>query len=109
MAQSCAHISENDRRMFLLGVEDSVSLQAHLDECKRIIAEPSYRDLTLVVDGASMAHVLDTPFAPAFVEISLSCHAVLCCRLSPIQKAKVSMYLSFNYQICLMTDEMGRK
>ncbi|XP_026732773.1 probable phospholipid-transporting ATPase IF [Trichoplusia ni] len=106
VAQSCAHISENDRRMFLLGVEDSVSLQAHLDECKRIIAEPSYRDLTLVVDGASMAHVLDTPFAPAFVEISLSCHAVLCCRLSPIQKAKIVRLIK-NSPGCPITAAIG--
>uniref|UniRef100_A0A2A4JGX5 Phospholipid-transporting ATPase n=1 Tax=Heliothis virescens TaxID=7102 RepID=A0A2A4JGX5_HELVI len=89
VAQSCAHISENDRRMFLIGVADNIALQAHFDECRRIINEPSYRDLTLVVDGSSMCLVLDTPYAPAFVEIAVKCHAVLCCRLSPIQKAKI--------------------
>ncbi|KAJ0175409.1 hypothetical protein K1T71_008568 [Dendrolimus kikuchii] len=89
VAQSCAHISENDRRMFLIGVEEDVALQAHLDECKRITCEPSYRDLTLIVDGTSMTQVLDTKFAPLFANIALKCHAVLCCRLSPIQKAKI--------------------
>lgn len=89
VAQSCAHISENDRRMFMIGIEDNTTLQAHLDECSRIISEPSYRDLTLVVDGTSMTQVLDTVYAPAFVNIAIRCHAVLCCRLSPIQKAKI--------------------
>ncbi|XP_075974263.1 phospholipid-transporting ATPase IF-like [Anticarsia gemmatalis] len=89
VAQSCAHISENDRRIFLIGVETDEALQAHLEECKRITHEPSYRDLTLIVDGASMSLVLDTPSAPAFVSISMMCNAVLCCRLSPIQKAKI--------------------
>ncbi|KAH9632793.1 hypothetical protein HF086_012618 [Spodoptera exigua] len=89
VAQSCAHISENDRRMFMIGVEDNTTLQAHIDECSRIISEPSYRDLTLVVDGTSMTQVLDTEYAPAFVNIAIKCHAVLCCRLSPIQKAKI--------------------
>ncbi|XP_047019641.1 phospholipid-transporting ATPase IF isoform X2 [Helicoverpa zea] len=89
VAQSCAHISENDRRMFMIGVADNIALQAHFEECRRIISEPSYRDLTLVVDGSSMCLVLDTPYAPAFAEIAVNCHAVLCCRLSPIQKAKI--------------------
>ncbi|KAJ8721706.1 hypothetical protein PYW07_002481 [Mythimna separata] len=89
VAQSCAHISENDRRMFLIGIDDDIALQAHLTECRRIIGEPSYRDLTLVVDGTSMSQVLDTASAPAFADIAMNCHAVLCCRLSPIQKAKI--------------------
>ncbi|XP_013181394.1 PREDICTED: probable phospholipid-transporting ATPase IF [Papilio xuthus] len=89
VAQSCSHISENDRRMFLIGVKDELALQAHLEECQRTILEPSYRDLTLIVDGTSMSCILDTPAAPAFVDVSLKCNAVLCCRLSPIQKAKI--------------------
>ncbi|KAL4705339.1 hypothetical protein ACJJTC_006825 [Scirpophaga incertulas] len=89
VAQSSAHISENDRRMFLIGVEDEEAIQAHLDECKKILAETSYKDVTLIVDGTTMTQVLDTPYASDFVQISLQCHAVLCCRLSPIQKAKI--------------------
>ncbi|XP_037298085.1 probable phospholipid-transporting ATPase IF isoform X2 [Manduca sexta] len=89
VAQSCAHISENDRRLFLIGVEDGATLQAHLDECSRIVDEPSYKELTLIVDGTSMSQVLDTPAAATFANISLKCNAVLCCRLSPIQKAKI--------------------
>nr|XP_021202672.2 probable phospholipid-transporting ATPase IF isoform X1 [Bombyx mori] len=89
VAQSCAHISETDRRMFLVGVESAGALLAHLDECRRIVAEPGYRDLTLVLDGTSMTQLLDAGAAQAFVDISLQCNAVLCCRLSPIQKAKI--------------------
>lgn len=80
--------------MFLIGVEENAALEAHIDECRRIISEPSFRDLTLIVDGTSMAQILDTDYAKSFVEISMQCHAVLCCRLSPIQKAKVSVILT---------------
>ncbi|CAG5058813.1 unnamed protein product [Parnassius apollo] len=89
VAQSCSHISENDKRMFLIGVQDDTALQAHLEDFQRTVLEPSYRDLTLIVDGTSMGCILDTPAAPDFVDISLKCNAVLCCRLSPIQKAKI--------------------
>ncbi|XP_034826885.1 phospholipid-transporting ATPase IF-like isoform X4 [Maniola hyperantus] len=89
VSQSCSHISENDRRLYLVGIQNEEALQSHLDLCKRTLQEPSYRDLTLIVDGTSMSHVLDTPAADMFVEIAMKCHAVLCCRLSPIQKAKI--------------------
>lgn len=75
--------------MFMLGITDAAAAQAHLAECRRIVAEPGRRDLTLVVDGTSAAELLQAPHAPAFAEVSLRCTAVLCCRLSPIQKAKV--------------------
>ncbi|XP_047509225.1 phospholipid-transporting ATPase IF [Pieris napi] len=89
VSQSCGHISENDRRMFLISVEDELALQQALELCRQTVEEPGYQDLTLVVDGVSMANVLDTVYARDFVDISLKCSAVLCCRLSPIQKAKI--------------------
>ncbi|KAM3958482.1 phospholipid-transporting ATPase IF [Aphomia sociella] len=88
VAQSCGHISENDRRMFLIGVTAD-TLKEHLDQCKHIAKEQTYKDLTLIVDGISMSAILGTPSAPVFAEITMKCNAVLCCRLSPIQKAEI--------------------
>lgn len=94
----------------MIGIEDSTTLQAHIGECSRIINEPSYRDLTLVVDGTSMTQVLDTAYAPAFVNIAIKCHAVLCCRLSPIQKAKVCwFYTVFGVLLCLFCGQYKRE
>ncbi|XP_041988181.1 phospholipid-transporting ATPase IF [Aricia agestis] len=89
VAQSCAHISESDRRLFLVDVQTEEAMLAQLEHCNRAIEEPSYREVTLIVDGTSMSQILDTALADTFVDISLKCHAVLCCRLSPIQKAKI--------------------
>ncbi|KAJ2942708.1 hypothetical protein O0L34_g2178 [Tuta absoluta] len=89
VAKSCNHMSENDRQLTILNVCDEESLQAHLAECNSIARETSYRDMTLVVDGTSMSQILDTKYVPIFVDISLKCNAVLCCRLSPIQKAEI--------------------
>ncbi|KAI5632367.1 cation transport ATPase (P-type) domain-containing protein [Phthorimaea operculella] len=89
VAKSCNHMSENDRQLTILNVTDEESLQAHLAECNRIAKETSYREMTLVVDGTSMSQILDTKYVPLFVDISLKCNAVLCCRLSPIQKAEI--------------------
>lgn len=76
--------------MSILGVSDETAIEPHLTECKRITEQPTYRDFTLIVDGSSMSFILDTPYATTFSDIALNCKAVLCCRLSPLQKAKVS-------------------
>lgn len=90
VAKSCSHITDNDRTMSIIGVTDENAIAPHLTECKRISDQPSYRDLTLIVDGTSMSFILDTPYATTFSDIALNCNAVLCCRLSPLQKANVS-------------------
>lgn len=96
VAQSCAHISDTDKKMFIINVDDQESIEAHIAECKRIVDEPGFKDLTLIVDGTSMAHVLDRPIAQVFADIALKCSAVLCCRLSPIQKAQIVKLIKNN-------------
>eukprot|EP00123_Amoebidium_parasiticum_P014404 comp22485_c0_seq1/m.33915 comp22485_c0_seq1/g.33915 ORF comp22485_c0_seq1/g.33915 comp22485_c0_seq1/m.33915 type:complete len:1183 (-) comp22485_c0_seq1:540-4088(-) len=45
--------------------------------------------LALVIDGASLAFCLEDDLRGEFLEISLVCKAVVCCRVSPAQKAEV--------------------
>ncbi|VDP76108.1 unnamed protein product [Echinostoma caproni] len=43
----------------------------------------------LVIDGESLAYALEPALCPAFLDLCLSMNAVLCCRMTPIQKAFV--------------------
>ncbi len=45
----------------------------------------------LIVDGKSLAEVL-IYHKQAFIQACLLCHAVLCCRMSPSQKAQVRFF-----------------
>ncbi|KAI7829948.1 PRMT5 arginine-N-methyltransferase-domain-containing protein [Kickxella alabastrina] len=45
--------------------------------------------LALVIDGYSLKYALETELAPLFLEIAVRCQSVLCCRVSPLQKALV--------------------
>jgi len=47
------------------------------------------KQVALVVDGASLAMIIEE-HCNIFREICLRCAAVLCCRMTPIQKSKVS-------------------
>lgn len=43
---------------------------------------------SLVVDGKTLVDVMDI-YSEKFLEICIECEAVLCCRMSPGQKADV--------------------
>ena len=42
-----------------------------------------------IVDGLSLGHIFTSNLCNKFLEISMKCEAVLCCRMSPSQKAQV--------------------
>lgn len=47
-----------------------------------------YREYSLLIDGVSLGLVMKY-CAKRFRDIAMKCHAVLCCRLSPLQKCEV--------------------
>ena len=46
-------------------------------------------DITLIVDGKSLNYTLRPDIRKDFIDLCTSCKAVVCCRVSPIQKAEV--------------------
>ena len=44
-------------------------------------------DVTLVLDGKSLEFTLTEELRNDFINVCTSCKAVVCCRVSPIQKA----------------------
>lgn len=63
------------------------ALAAHLET---VAAHPdAASELALVVEGASLEHALAPALSAQFLELACRCKAVLCCRVSPLQKARV--------------------
>ncbi|XP_020607976.1 phospholipid-transporting ATPase IB-like isoform X2 [Orbicella faveolata] len=51
---------------------------------------PSIRDdLGLIITGKTLSHGLTDELKLSFLDMALSCKAVICCRVSPLQKAQV--------------------
>ncbi|XP_078475030.1 phospholipid-transporting ATPase IA-like isoform X1 [Lampetra fluviatilis] len=46
-------------------------------------------DLALIVDGKSLVYALDPELRNDFLQLALSCRAVICCRVSPLQKSEI--------------------
>ena len=52
-------------------------------------ANASTSSLALVVDGNTLKMILNNDLKSDFIELCLQCQAVLCCRVTPSQKAAV--------------------
>ena len=59
------------------------SSQADLDE------EPTSIELSLIIDGKTLVYALDDTVRKDFINLCTKCSAVICCRVSPSQKAEV--------------------
>ncbi|XP_042904105.1 probable phospholipid-transporting ATPase IA isoform X3 [Parasteatoda tepidariorum] len=46
-------------------------------------------DVALIVDGKTLKYALSSDVRRDFVDIAMSCKSVICCRVSPIQKAEI--------------------
>lgn len=85
IAYSCGHFKKFMTVLTLTGLQDPEHAAARLQQCtEETQAEGSYG---LVVDGASLVLLLDH-LADEFYELSRVCWAVVCCRMSPSQKAE---------------------
>uniref|UniRef100_H2ZKH2 Phospholipid-transporting ATPase n=1 Tax=Ciona savignyi TaxID=51511 RepID=H2ZKH2_CIOSA len=55
-------------------------------------------EVALVVTGATLQHALHTDLESTFLDLALSCKAVVCCRVSPMQKAMIVELVKKNCQ-----------
>ncbi|XP_029458429.1 phospholipid-transporting ATPase IB [Rhinatrema bivittatum] len=46
-------------------------------------------DLALIIDGQTLKYALSFEVRQYFLDLALSCKAVICCRVSPIQKSEI--------------------
>jgi phospholipid-transporting ATPase len=51
-------------------------------------------DIALVIDGKTLKYALTCELRTDFLQLCISCKVVICCRVSPIQKAEVVEYVT---------------
>ncbi|XP_070504807.1 phospholipid-transporting ATPase IF isoform X2 [Chironomus tepperi] len=88
IALSCGHISENAAKYFIVECRNELQLSGHFEALERELMRNEGREFGLLIDGSSLAFALDH-CPERFRDLAYKCHAVLCCRLSPLQKCKV--------------------
>ncbi|XP_014508821.1 phospholipid-transporting ATPase 3 [Vigna radiata var. radiata] len=65
-------------------------LKKCLEEAQNYFHSLSGPKLALVIDGKCLMYALDPSLRVMLLNISLNCHSVVCCRVSPLQKAQVT-------------------
>ncbi len=102
---SCKLISES---MTLIVVNEDTAHDTHATLSKRLASAQSQRnvgefeELALIIDGKSLGFALQKEIAPIFLELAILCKAVVCCRVSPLQKALVVKLVKNNQKAILL-------
>ncbi|XP_018795584.1 PREDICTED: probable phospholipid-transporting ATPase IF isoform X2 [Bactrocera latifrons] len=88
IALSCGHIPPNAIKYFIIDCRSKEDMMVHLNALDREIIFGIGAQCALLIDGKSLSIALsETP--EIFRDIAIKCTAVLCCRLSPLQKSEV--------------------
>lgn len=64
-------------------------LKGCLEEARHCLNMVSGPKLALVIDGKCLMYALDPSLRAMLLNLSLNCSSVVCCRVSPLQKAQV--------------------
>jgi phospholipid-transporting ATPase len=93
IGMSCKLISE-DMTLLIINEENSTatrnSLQKKLEAVRSQSATGGEFDtLALIIDGKSLTYALEKDMETLFLDLAVICKAVICCRVSPLQKALV--------------------
>lgn len=65
-------------------------LKKCLEEAQQCLSTVSGPKLALVIDGKCLMYALDPSLRVMLLNLSLNCSSVVCCRVSPLQKAQVT-------------------
>lgn len=82
-------------------IEDSVTRQ--LQDCLREANQCEGEiDMALVIDGQCLMCALDPDkLRGAFLQFCIQCKAVICCRVSPLQKAQIPLFIPCSVMVVL--------
>lgn len=60
------------------------------DARRAIFMKGASTSFSLIIDGNALTHALTGTLKKSFLDLAVNCASVLCCRVSPKQKALVS-------------------
>ncbi|KAJ4304373.1 aminophospholipid translocase [Collariella sp. IMI 366227] len=93
IGMSCKLLSE-DMMLLIVNEENAEATRDNLQKKLEAIrnqgdATIEMGTLALVIDGKSLTYALEKDMEKLFLDLAVMCKAVICCRVSPLQKAMV--------------------
>jgi phospholipid-transporting ATPase len=78
------------------------TIERRLTAVKSQRSSGELEDLALIIDGKSLTFALEKEISKQFLELAIMCKAVICCRVSPLQKALVVKLVKKNHKSLLL-------
>ncbi|KAL0969639.1 hypothetical protein UPYG_G00230160 [Umbra pygmaea] len=90
IGHSC-RLLRKDMRLLVVNEDSLDGTRAALSHHCGILGEALHKenDIALVIDGETLKYALSFEVLQYFLDLALSCKAVICCRVSPLQKSEV--------------------
>ncbi|XP_027533659.1 phospholipid-transporting ATPase IB isoform X2 [Neopelma chrysocephalum] len=87
---SCRLISQS-MSLILVNEESLDATRASLTQHCTSLGESlgKENDIALIIDGHTLKYALSFEVRQSFLDLALSCKAVICCRVSPLQKSEI--------------------
>ena len=107
IGMSCKLISE-DMTLLIINEETSAATRTNIENKLTAVKGQSgagaaeLETLALVIDGKSLTFALEKEMEKMFLELAVMCKAVICCRVSPLQKALVVKLVKRNLKAILL-------
>ena len=105
IGMSCKLISE-DMTLLVVNEDNAAATRANIENKLTAIrsqaAAAELETLALVIDGKSLTFALEKDLDKQFLELAIMCKAVICCRVSPLQKALVVKLVKRNLKAILL-------
>ncbi|KAL8953589.1 MAG: hypothetical protein Q9222_000584 [Ikaeria aurantiellina] len=106
IGMSCKLISE-DMSLLVINEDNAQATRDNITKKLDAIRSQSsggaeLETLALVIDGKSLTYALEKGLDKIFLELAVLCKAVICCRVSPLQKALVVKLVKRNLKSLLL-------
>ncbi|KAL1964982.1 hypothetical protein VTN77DRAFT_6182 [Rasamsonia byssochlamydoides] len=93
IGMSCKLISE-DMTLLIVNEESAAATRENLSKKlqaiqSQVAAGGEAEPMALIIDGKSLTYALERDLEKTFLDLAVMCKAVVCCRVSPLQKALV--------------------
>ncbi|GAA95052.1 hypothetical protein E5Q_01707 [Mixia osmundae IAM 14324] len=99
---SCRLISDA-MELVIINEDDALATKAFIDKRLAMLdGKVDVPPLALIIDGKSLAFALEKPLSKDFLRLAVKCKAVVCCRVSPLQKALVVKLVKKNEKAILL-------
>uniref|UniRef100_A0A4W6FW35 Phospholipid-transporting ATPase n=1 Tax=Lates calcarifer TaxID=8187 RepID=A0A4W6FW35_LATCA len=86
---SCKMLTDDMTEVFIISGHTVQSVRQELRSEHVSVLDDVWIEFALIINGHSLAHALEADMETEFVSTACACKAVICCRVTPLQKAQV--------------------